>query len=278
MMKSTNSDYLIMRFKIFILSTLLLTLITGILFYKNLSQIGASRSPLDIDFDELRYIDQEVNTTAFYLRKNLNADTQELSSHGSRIKELLAIINDINKNSPELKFSVDKIKAHFDAKEKSISQYVLALEELRKNTQALLPAYNDLVKNNIKFMVDKKDFYLESLLDIYMYLSFSHKENELRLQEDQKIMGQILNFAAAPDPFVKKFATHIENIHLKIKETDQILMNFKETTINEEMSIVSKYYQESIKAQSQQNENLLTFMVVGILVYVVFMIFLLKKR
>ena len=267
-----------MRFKIFILSTLLLTLITGMLFYKNLSQIGATRSPLAIDFDELRSIDQEINTTAFYLRKNLSADTEEITEHAIRVKELLDIINDINKNSPELKISIDKIKSYFDQKQKNVLYFEKSLTELRKGIHGITPAYNDLVKNNIKFVVDKKDFYRECLLDIYMYLAFSHKENEARILEDQKIIGQVLSFAATPDPLVQKFSSHLNTIYAKVKETDLVLNAFKENSIDEEMAIVAKYYKESIQTQSRQNENLLTFMVIGILIYLVFMIFILRRR
>jgi hypothetical protein len=267
-----------MRFKIFILSTLLLTLITGMLFYKNLSQIGSSRSSLAIDFDELRLIDQEINTSAYYLRKNFNSDTEEILIQATRIKELLDIINDLNRNSPELKFSVDKIKHHFDEKQKLAIKFNKDILELRKSVLGIAPAYNDLVKNNINFILDKKDFYRECVLDLYMFIAFSHKENEGRILEDQKILGQIISYSTVPNPFIQKFSSQVDQIHLKVKETDKILKAFKDSSINEEMTIVSKFYQESIQTQSKQNENLLTFMVIGILIYLVFMIFILKKR
>jgi hypothetical protein len=267
-----------MRFKIFILSTLLLTLVTGMLFYKNLSQIGIARSALNIDFEELRLIDQEINTSAYYLRKNINADTDELLEYSVRIRELLDIINDINRNTPELKTSVDKIKDHFDDKQKQITKLNLALLSLRKSIQGIVPTYNELVKHDIKFVLDKKDFYKECVLDIYMYVAFSHKENELRVQEDEKVLGQILSYATVPDPYVKKFTGHVEDVHTRVKEIDKILNNFKDDSINSEMAVIAKYYQEHTASNNRQNENLLTFMIIGILIYLVMMIFILRKR
>lgn len=266
-----------MRLKIFILSTMLITLISGVLFYKNLTQLGPARDVLKIDFDDMRTLDLQVYNTTLLLRQNLSADLSDLKDEKNRINELLDILNDVNKNTPELKSSIDKIRSHFKDKLKSIDSFESATRDLRSSVNALMPAYNELEKKNIKFVLDKRDFYRECLLDTYMYISFSHRENEIRLAEDQKILGQIVSYAEAPNPDVQKFSSLMENIQRRVKEMDKTNKSFKEVSIVPEMKIVAKFYQESIEAQNAQNENLLTFMFAAIGIYLLFMVFILRK-
>lgn len=266
-----------MRIKIFILSTLLITLISGVLFYRNLAQISVGKNMMNLDVDELRTIDLQINNTVFYLRQNLNSDLSEMQSEKIRIKELQELVTDINKNSPELKASVDKIRAHFQEKAKILDSFEKAVVELRSSVNSLLPTYTEMEKKNIKFVLDKRDFYRECLLDAYMFISFPHKDNEMRVSEDLKVLGQIINFATTPSPEIQKYSNHIETIQKRVKEMDSYLLKLKENSIQKEVKIIAKYYQDSVEEQNQQNENLLTFMVVAIGVYLIFMILLLRK-
>lgn len=267
-----------MRIKIFILSTLLITLISGVLFYRNLSQISIGKNTIKLDIDELKSIDLQVSNMAYYLRQNLNSDMSELQAEKIRIKELQELVNDINKSSPELKNSVTKIRTHFQNKQKTLDALEKALIELRSSANSLLPTYTEMEKKNIKFVLDKRDFYRECLLDAYMYIAFSHKDNESRISEDQKVLGQIINFATTPNPEIQKFSGHLETIHQRVKEIDRYLAILKDNSIVNEVKIIGKYYQDSLEEQSQHNENLLTFMVVAVAVYLVFMILLLRKK
>ena len=266
-----------MRIKIFILSTLLITLISGVLFYRNLAQISVGKNMMSLDIDELKTIDLQINNTVFYLRQNLNSDLSEMQSEKNRIKELQELVTDINKSSPELKASVDKIRTHFQEKTKILDSFEKAVVELRSSVNSLLPTYTEMEKKNIKFVLDKKDFYRECLLDTYMYISFPHKDNEMRVSEDLKVLGQIINFATTPSPEIQKYSNHIETIQKRVKEMDFYLTKLKENSIQKEVKIIAKYYQDSVEEQNEQNENLLTFMVVAIGVYLVFMILLLRK-
>jgi chromosome segregation ATPase len=267
-----------MRIKIFILSTVLITLISGVLYYKNLTQISVGKNLIRLDIDELKSIDQQIASTAFYLRQNLNSDLSDLQSEKVRIKELQELINDINKSSPELLTSVTKILAHYHAKLKTLDAFERSIVELRSSVNALLPTYTEMEKKNIKFSLEKRDFYRECLLDAYMYISFPHKDNEMRVAEDLKILGQIINFASTPSPEVQKFSGHMEVIQKRVKDISRHLTSLKEDSVQNEVKIIGKYYQDSIEEQNQQNENLLTFMVVAIGVYLIFMILLLTKK
>ncbi len=256
---------------------MLITLISGVLFYKNLTQLEQGKTVLKFDFEELRSIDLQVANTAFYLRKNINSDKAELLDEMNRIKELMDLINDINRSSPELLSSVKKIRSHFESRLKLLGIFEKAHTELQKSVTALLPAYNELEKKKITYLLDKKDFYRECILDAYMFVSFSHKENEMRLTEDQKILSQIINFSSTPSPELQAFASHLDSIHKRVKEIDIILKSLKEESIAPEMKVVAKYYQESIEAQNEQTENILKFTIAAIGIYMLFMIFILRK-
>lgn len=267
-----------MRIKIFILSTVLITLVSGVLYYKNLTQISMGKNLIKLDIDELRSIDQQIASTAFYLRQNLNSDLSELEAEKVRIKELQELVNDINKSSPELQTSVTKIRSHYQSKLKTLDSFERSIINLRSNVNSLLPSYTDMEKKKIKFVLDKRDFYRECLLDAYMYISFPHKDNEMRIAEDQKILSQIINFATTPSPEIQKFAGHMDAIQKSVKDINYYLTSLKEDSVYNEVKIIGKYYQDSITDQNKQNENLLTFMVVAIGVYLVFMILLLTKK
>lgn len=268
---------LVMRIKIFILSTLLITLISGVLFYKNLTQISVGKNFIKLDIDELRVIDQQISSTAFYLRLNLNADLTDLQSQKIRLKELQELINDINKSSPELKASVAKIRTHFQNKLHTLESFERSIIELKASVNSLLPSYAEMQKKNIKFVLEKRDFYRECLLDAYMYIALPHKDNEMRVDEDLKILSQIINFASTPSPEIQQFFGHMEIIRKRVSEIGHNLSGLKEDSIRNEVKIINKYYQESLEEQNQQNENLLTFIFIAIGVYLIFMIFLLKR-
>ena len=266
-----------MKIKIFILSTVLITLISGVLYYKNLTQISVGENRISLDINELRTIDQQIANTAFYLRQNLNSDLSDLQSEKLRITELQKLINTINRTSPELQTSVSKIRTHFERKLKSINDFENSIAELRESVNALLPTNTEMEKKNIKFVLEKRDFYRECLLDVYMYISFPHKDNEVRVIEDLKILSQIINFATSPSPEIQKFSSHIQTILNRVKDINSSLTMLKEDSVQSEVKIIAKYYQDSIEDQNRQNENLLTFMIVAVGVYLLFMIILLRK-
>ena len=266
-----------MRIKIIILSTVLITLISGVLYYKNLTQFSVGEITSKLNIDELRTIDLQIASTAFYLRQNLNSDFSDLQTKKLKINELQKLLNTINKTSPELLPSVTKIRAHLENKLKVINDFELSIVRLKESVNALLPLYTEMEKKNIKFILEKRDFYRECLLHIYMFISFPNKDSEIRILEDQKILGQILNFSTSPSPEIQKFSTHIQVIQNNIKEINSNLTMLKEDTIENEVKIIEKYYQSNSQEQVLQNENLLNFMIAAVALYLIFMILLLRK-
>ncbi len=266
------------RLILLIASILLLTISSGLLFYKNLFLLEGPRSGGKVDFEELRYTDLQTNTTALMMRKNLSTESTVLTSEINRIKELMNIVTDVNKNSTELGASLKKIQTYFDKKIKNLEKFQVGLKDLKNSIESLNPTYNELTKNNLKFVVDKKDFYRECVIDALFYVASTSKENEIRLQDDKKILAQILGFATAPNPIILKYSHLIDKILLRGKELDVITDSLKnDSPINSEMIILGKYYKESLDSKAHDGEIFLTMVFGAIVLYLLCLVFIFKK-
>lgn len=269
------------RLKILILTALMLTISSGLMFYRSLFSLDVPKTVQKLDFEELRSLDLQINNSVFFLRKYIYTDSSELDAEIVRIKELMAIINEMKLTSPEMVTSVKKIREHFEDKQKKLSRFHAALKELKGHVNALVPSYNDLAKNNIRFTLDKndkRDFYRECLLDVYMFLSFSHKENETRVLEDQKILGQVINFAETPNPLVLRYSDTIEGVYKNVKATDKLISEFREKSIQAEMNIIAKSYQEDSLTREKENETFLKLIFGAFFFYLIAMFIILKKN
>lgn len=266
------------RLILLISSILLLTISSGLLFYKNLFLLESPSAGGKVDFEELRYTDLQINSTVLMMRKNLSTDQSVLEAEITRIKELLNIVTDVNKSTTELSTSLNKLQSYFDKKMSDIALFQKAIKELKTAVDSLNPGYNELNKNNLKFTVDKKDFYRECVLDALFYVATSSKENEARLQEDKKILGQILGFANAPNPLIQKFSTNIDTILKRSKDIDRIIEGIKsDSSISNEMQIVGKYYKESQDSKAHDGEIFLTMVFGAIVLYLICLVFILRK-
>ncbi len=269
------------RLKILLLTALILTIFCGLMFYRSLFSLDLPKSVHKFDFEELRGLDLQINSSVFYLRKNMNSEISELEEEILRINELMAIIQDLNITSLEMSTSVNKIKSYFTDKQQKLARFKTSLKELRLNVNQLIPHYNDLSKNNIKFGLDKndkRDFYRECLLDVYMFISFSHKENETRVQEDLKIMSQIITYADVPNPFIVNYSQTIDGILRSVRDIDILVAGFRENGINKEINIIAKSYQENNFTREQDNENFLKLLFAAFFFYLVAIIIILRKN
>lgn len=266
------------RLTILVLSILLLTISSGLLFYKNLFFLDSSDPGGKVDFEELRRTDLKVNATATMMRLNLSSDSTLLENQITRLKELLNILTDINKNTAELSSSITKIRSYFEKKIVDLNQFQTGIKELKIAINALNPSYNELTKNKIKFSVDNRDFYRESIIDALFYVSQSTKDNETRLTEDKKILGQVLNYANAPNPHIQKFSAYIDIVLKRTKEIDLLIDNINtDISINNELKTVSKFYKEAQDARAKDGEIFLTMIFVAIVIYLISVVVILRK-
>jgi hypothetical protein len=269
------------RLKIMLLTALMLMICCGLMFYRSLFSLDVPKTVQQLDFDELRSLDLQINASAFYLRKNINSDANELAELTLRINELLAIINDMNNISPEMSLSVNKVKTYFKTKQDKLERFQKTLKELRTNINLALPRYNELAKSNVKFSLDKndkRDFFKECLLDVYMYMAFSHKENETRVQEDLKILSQVVNYVDSPNPLLVNYYNALDSIHKSVRVADQLIIDFKKVGIGEEMSVISKSYMEESMSRERNNETFLKLIFASFVFYLLAMVVILRKN
>lgn len=263
---------------ILVSSILLLTISSGLLFYKNLFLMEGPGLSGKVDFEELRITDLQINATAAMMRRNLNLDPETLDAEVSRVKELLNIITDINRNNEELVNSVKKIQGYFQKKIADTEKFQTALKELKTAVDQLNPGYNELIKNKITFTVDKRDFYRECVLDSLYYISAPHRDNEARLNEDRKILSQIISFSKAPNPLIQKFSNNIDVIAKRTKEIEKILDGFnRDHSVAQEMDIVGKHFRESQSAKARDGQIFLTMVFGAIVLYLICIIFVLRR-
>lgn len=262
-----------------IFSILLLTLSSGLLFYKNLFEINTFSPTQSIDFEELKTTDLKINLVALALRKNLVTDWKNLDIESQKVKELLNIMVDLNHNSDELIKSVKSIQKYFENKSKLINQFKSSLSELKTSAEALQPLYNELQKKNVKFTLDKRDFYKDVVFDSLLYLNFSNSINEAKLIEDKKILSQIISYANSPNPYLVNLSKHTDIILKKNKELNQIFESMNsDNSISNEISIVSKFQTETKETNSKNGELFLTILFGAIFIYLTAVITVLLRK
>jgi hypothetical protein len=266
------------RLIILTLVVALITICSGLFYYKNLFQIESSSNDGKVNFEDLRLTDLQINSSALMLRLNLSSDTFELDSEILRLKELINILADLTKKNKELNSSLIKIRVYFDQKILNLNKFKMDLIELKKAYASLNPTYNELIKNKIKFSVDGRDFYRECLIDALLYLSSPIKENEVRLLEDKKILSQILGFSNSPNQYVQKLSDSVDIILKRNKEINRLLEDFNNSNfINNDLAIVGKYYKESLESKASDG-NIFLFIIIGaIVLYLILISFVMKK-
>ncbi len=263
---------------ILISSVLLLTFSSGLLFYKNLFSFESPKVSSDIDFEDIRFIDLQVNATSVYLRNNLSNNPLQINAEINRIRELQNIASDINKESSELSQSFKRINNYFNLKIKNLEAFQASLKLLKDSLDKLIPSYNELSKNNIKFSVDKKDFYQETLIHTLFYSTNPSKENEERVQEDKKILSQIINFSSKPNPLIINFSRNIETIHIKTKNINLLIENFNnDNSIKNDLSIIGKYYRNQKDARAHDGEIFLTIVFCSLVFYLMCVVMIIRR-
>ena len=77
---------------------------------------------------------------------------------------------------------------------------------------------------------------------------------------------------------IRGIEDNLEKLLTQLKFLESILTDIKEDSIAEEMRVITRYYDESLQAQNEKNEHLLTFVFASLGIYVLFLILILRKR
>ena len=268
-----------MRLNILILSILLLTFSSCLLFYKNIFMIDTLESVEKIDFEEFRTLDLKIKSSALMMRKNLSVDSKDLETNVNQLKELLYIINDINKNNPELRSSIKNMQAYFENKSQTLIKFKGAISDLGNSLQFLKTDYNQLSKTNDKFLIEKKDFYHQCFTDALLYLSISSKENEIKLFEDINTLDKTIKDSKTPILFLKDFNNHLGIIYHRLFELNNILEVFiVDFTFNEDLAVIAHNYDKIRLAKLHNEEIIIELLYTIIVCYLIVLIVILRKR
>jgi chromosome segregation ATPase len=266
------------KFKFLILSAFMLTLCSGLLFFRQLFLYELdSKTPSQSSIEDLRYIDAQLNQNMFELRSNLSLSTDELIQNQNRVKELLNVIIEIRKENTDLKDSFVKIKDHFEQKQTDIEKFLKNISKLQKEIKELNPLYNELQKNNIKFNLDGKDFYRECISDSLMYILNPSKDIEWKINEDSKILTQIIGFSKGPNPPVENYYAKVESIRKSVSEIDKILKRSKDKSIIDQMNIVAKFDIEQKVANQDKGQIFLFLVYASIFFYILGLFYVFRK-
>lgn len=269
------------RLKLFILTALLITLSSGLLFYKSLFLSEANNSKSRNNFEELRYLDLKINeqmaTERRHLETHSDVTSQDLELAKNKIHDLIFIIMDLHQKDANIKKSIRKIETYFKEKSDTITRFQDTMKELRILTNSLNPLFREIQKKNIKFTLDNRDFYRECITDAFFYLTAPSKINEDRLQEDKKILTQIIAIAKTPEPIIQEYYTTIDNLISLNQEIEEILVKGKQKSIDEEMAYIGNYFKEASIIQNQQGQSFLILVFVAIIFYIISLVIILRK-
>lgn len=281
--KKSDKIFIMMKFrlKLFVLSALLLTLASGLLFYKNLFLNEAMNTKGKNNFEELRYLDLKINEQMAFERRHLETSTDDSSSDltltKNKIHDLIFIVMDLHQKDPDIKNSVRKIESYFKEKAETVTKFQESIKGLRLLTNSLNSLFRDIQKKNIKFTLDNRDFYRECITDAFFYLTAPSKMNEDRLLEDKKILTQIIGIAKSPEPAIQNYYAAIEKLIYLNREIEDILSKVKQKSIDEDMAYISNYFKDSNISQNQQGQNFLVAVFFAIVFYIISLIVILRK-
>jgi hypothetical protein len=267
--------------KFFILTGLLLTLSSGLLFYRTLFLSEITPAKNKNNFEELRYLDLKINEQMATERRHLESNdeeiTQDLKLTKNKIHDLIFIIMDVHRNDSEIKKSVRKVESYFNEKLETITKFQNSMTELRAITNSLNSLFYEIQKKNIKFTLDKRDFYRECITDVFYYLSAPSNTNEKQLHEDKKILSQVIAISRTPEPIIRRYLETIDRVLVLNTEMEELFSKNKQKSINDEMTTINNYFKESFDSQNNDGQTFLILVFVSIIIYIISIVVIFRK-
>ena len=269
------------KFKLFILSAILLTLSSGLLFYRTLFLNEVNNSNGKNNFEELRYLDLKVNEQMALERRHLSTNIDEIDKDlniaQNNIHDIIAIVLDLHLKNPAIKNSISRIDNYFKDKTEKINKFQIAIKELRAAVLSLHPNYRDIQNKKLKFTVEGRDFYHECIADAYIYLTIPSKDTENRIYEDKKILTQIIGIASKPEELVQRYFATLDSLITKNNEIEEILLQVKQKTIDDDIKFVNNYFRDTKNNQNDDGQFFLGLIFTAIIFYVFSIVVILRK-
>jgi hypothetical protein len=266
------------RLKFFILSSVLITLSSGLLFYRELfiDEIRIEKFSKN-EIEEIRFLDQEINTAMIEMRSNFNISSDNILKNRVKITDLLSILLESKKSNSEIKTKLSEVKLYFQEKNKTIDNFLFALREIQADLKIIQATNNELQKNNIKFNLDGKDFYRECLTDTLFYLISPTKNAEWKYNENLKILNQIISFSKIPNPLIIKYENSINNIRKNSKIIDAQIEKARSSNITTQVNFVLNNQINSKMLGESRGQSFLILIFISVLIYIGTIYFVMRK-
>jgi chromosome segregation ATPase len=222
-------------------------------------------------------INEQFSTERRHLELHNEESALDLELAKNKIHDLIAIVMDLHQKDVAIKSSIKNIESYFSEKEEAIKKFQEAIKELREVANSLNPLFRDIQKKNIKFTLDKRDFYRECITDAFFYLSAPSKTNLQQLLEDKKILSQVIGIAKAPEPTIQSYYDAIEKTIVLNTQIDEIILKNKQKSIDEDMNFIGAYFRDSSRSQSEQGQSFLILVFIAIIFYIISIVIILRK-
>lgn len=267
-----------MKFKLIISSSLLAVFALLMAIYMIIHSISFDYGQNTIDISDLKHADLQLNSSLLRARMTLDAQSQEMAKAQKSVEELLNLVNETHKGSMDEESSLKKINAYFQKKFSDIKKFRNDLSQLQTQLYDLNPSYIDLKKNKIFYSLDGYDFYRECMLNSFQYVANPTKFTELKLLEDKKILGQILNYSTTPNPLIQKYFNLVDGILKRSKDIEIFLArNYGQNISKETNEILGQYSHEQESALKIRQYLFLT-LALAILIYIGSVIYFLRNN
>ncbi len=266
-----------MKLKLSIATIMLYLILTGLYLYHSILLNSVNFAQSSLDLNEFKSVDLSLNAEFYKLKNDIFADQKTLNIEWENFTTKKDIIVSILKQSPET-ISILKNFETYTASKKTIRESILkSIKILQLNLLDLNTQVDNLAKLNIKFTVDRKDFYKELVINTYLFALSPNPNNTLRTFEDRKILHQILTYSTITNPNILR----LKEIHdVIIESTQNIEVNLKlieNNSFEKEISQMSAEFQKAQKIQDDLKDKFLLVTIITFTLYLVVLFFILRK-
>lgn len=256
-----------MKAKILIPSLIFLIITTGLSLYHLFYLNGFKSTQYSLDLSDFRSADLELNEEIFRIRATMGANPDELDRAFEKFKNqkniVLAFLKEANID-PTIK---SKFEIYFEKKQNSKNEIAFAINSLNKNLNELNPLVNKLPKQNIKFVIDGRDFYKELVINAHRYALSPSAENTERFIEDKKILQQIKAYSNIEIFEINQLKDFHDGVFDKVNLLNAEFNLIRTVNLEKEINTISQNLAEGLDENSAMKRNFLILSIVSSLLY-----------
>jgi len=259
--------------------SIIMILAGALLFFNKMmvKEFSSTSSTLQINIEEIYTTDLMINADLFELKSNYTTNTTELKKRRERLNEIVSLLKGIENTDDEITNAVSFLKRYVEEKMTNIDIFLNLHHRNKSIFNELQLAQQNLNKNNIKYSLDGRDFYRESLFNIHMYLHYPTKDNEWRVNEDLKILHQIYTYSKTPINHIEVFMNLYEELRDNNIKMNKILSKNKDEKVSTYISLIQKLTRDHSDEKNRLARYFLGSGGAILSLLVVFLFFFIKK-